>query len=39
MAARAKENWGKLTRLGQAIAAEWPQGVNSGDVLSQMRRE
>jgi len=38
-AARANENWDELTRLGQEIATEWPQGVSSGDVLSQMRHE
>ncbi len=36
--ANATENWIELTRLGQQIAASWPAGLNSGDVLSEMRR-
>ena len=32
------DNWNELVRLGQKIAEGWPAGVNSVDVLSEMRR-
>ena len=33
-----EDNWNELVRLGQKIAQGWPAGVNSVDVLSEMRR-
>ncbi len=37
-ASTAQDNWDELTRLGQKIAAGWPPGVSSADILSDMRR-
>jgi prevent-host-death family protein len=37
-ASTAQDNWDELTRLGQKIAEGWPAGVNSVDVLAEMRR-
>jgi prevent-host-death family protein len=34
----AQESWDELTQLGQRLAQSWPAGVDSADVLSDMRR-
>jgi prevent-host-death family protein len=36
--ATAQQNWDELTRLGQQIAAGWPAGMSSADILSEMKR-
>jgi prevent-host-death family protein len=37
-AASTEENWDALNHLGQKIAAGWPAGVSSADILSGMRQ-
>ena len=34
----ADEIWDRLVELGKRLAQGWPEGVNSAEVLSNMRR-